>query len=150
MNTLKKIILYTIGICVLFCSCMIAKKDNYSNLELDFYYNATVVYPDTGRSINDILNGYYDIKKHFTYSEISDYNSLDKIFKQKPKIIYDEKLQRIYESNIDCLCVFTLNGKEILNFTYSASDDKYCLSNGKLINRNKVYDGLAQYLIQKL
>ena len=154
---MKKIIIIAIIILISFFligkNILMAKtypSIDYSSIEVDFYYNNSIVYTDTGRSITDILNGYYDIKNRFYYDDVKEFDSLNKLLDQERKIVYNDETKRIYETFVDSLCIVRLNGKQLLEFTYSKSADRYCLCNGDLIERKDVYDRFAEYLIDKL
>ena len=150
-----KLIKKTLFICFLiFFLCLVCVKifnsKDISSIEVDFYYNHSIVYTDTGRTVSNILNGYYDAKNTYYYKDIKDFGLLNELLKQRAEIIHDEKLKRMYESFVDSLCVVRLNGNQILEYTYSESNDDYCLCNKNLIRRNKVYDSFAKYLIKKI
>ncbi|MBR4386297.1 MAG: hypothetical protein IKP51_07230 [Treponema sp.] len=149
------IIVIIIFICFFLIGKNILMAKTYSNIdylsiEIDFYYNNSIVYTDTGRTITDILGGYYDIKNRFYYDDVKEFDSLHKLLNQERRFVYNEETQRMYETFVDSLCIVRLKGKLVLEFTYSESDDKYCLCNGDLIERNDIYDRFAKYLINKL
>lgn len=149
---MKKFFLFISYIIVFlsFADAEVFSREEIKTIEVQFYYNFTPVYTDTGRSIPDILNGYYEIKKTYYYDDLKDFDSLENLLGQKIEIINDDDLKRLYESFVESFCAVRINEKLVLEFTYSKSKDIYCLCNGNLIKRNKIYDNFIEYLIGRI
>lgn len=133
---------------VYFAGAEMFDNDYLKTIEVEFYYNNSISYTDVGRTIPDIVNGFYDIKRVFFYEDLRNFKFLEKILQQTTEIIKDDRLQKQYEKFVDSFCRVRINSKLVIEFTYSKSNDIYCLCNGNLIKRNKIYDDFVEYLIQ--
>ena len=121
-----------------------------SKIQVDFYYNNPSFYPDVGRSIDDILQGSYEVRKSFFYEDLKEFYPLEKIINTKPEFVNNDEKETLANSFVTCLCVVKIDSKQILLFTYKDSNDDYCIYNRKLIKRNPVFDNFARFLINKL
>ena len=94
-------------------------NQNYTHIKVVFYYNNPSSYPDTGRSIQDILGGHYELKKAFFYEDIKNYRFLEAVMTEQPVIIEDFDALRIRKEFVDCLCIISLDYRIVLSFTYT-------------------------------
>ena len=92
-------------------------NQNYTHIKVVFYYNNPSSYPDTGRSIQDILGGHYELKKAFFYEDIKNYRFLEAVMTEQPVIIEDFDALRIRKEFVDCLCIISLDYRIVLSFT---------------------------------
>lgn len=142
-----KIILSILSI---FLGNSISLNNQYNDLRIVFYYNSSSLYTDTGRSIEQIINGYYEIRKEFSYDDIKSFDSIEKVLNEKPVFVDDLDRLISRKSFVNCLCVISLGQIEILSFTYDETNDGYALYNGDLIERSKILDDFSKYLISLL
>ena len=105
---------------------VIGINQNYTHIKVVFYYNNPSSYPDTGRSIQDILGGHYELKKAFFYEDIKNYRFLEAVMTEQPVIIEDFDALRIRKEFVDCLCIISLDYRIVLSFTYTERKDEYC------------------------
>lgn len=122
-------------------------KKDCNMVEVKFYYNSSNDYPDTGRTEKDIEHGHYLLCKTIKFDNVNDNEYLKNVLTEDPYYEINKSELIKYKSFVNCLCIIYINNIEKLRFTYSDSDDKYRLCNGKLIRRNKVYDDFCRFIL---
>lgn len=145
--SMKKALVF-LSLLLVYGGTVMGINQNYTHIKVVFYYNNPSSYPDTGRSIQDILGGHYELKKAFFYEDIKNYRFLEAVMTEQPVIIEDFDALRIRKEFVDCLCIISLDYRIVLSFTYTERKDEYCIYNGNLIKRNKIFDDFSAYLVR--